>query len=201
MNPAQFWALEMQNQQNQQAQQQQNQENIMKGLMDLAGAYMEQENMKSSVKAGDNLLKVLGPGIGMTEETLKQMDYGKMPLREKYAFQQGILNNYAVAAQTRNFGQSLGVRQQGLQIQQNAPFVNAGIQGAKDRASGNQTFTGGGTAPSPADVASAEPPLPPFSPGAGAAPAPTPAASMPGGAQSKEALNRWRSSQGLPPIP
>jgi hypothetical protein len=126
MTPAQFWQIEMQNQQNQQAQQQQNQENILQGLNDIAGVYMEQENMKSSVKAGDQLLKVLGPGIGMTEDMLKQMDYGKMPMRDKYAFQQGILSNYAVAAQTRNFGQSLGVRQAGQQIQQNAPYVRAG---------------------------------------------------------------------------
>ena len=125
MNPAQFWALEMQNQQNQQAQAQQNQQNIMQGLNDIAGMYMEQENMKSSVKAGDNLLKVLGPGIGMTEDMLKQMDYGKMNVRDKYAFQQGIFNNYAVAAQTRNFGQSMGLRQQGQQIQQRLPELRA----------------------------------------------------------------------------
>jgi hypothetical protein len=130
MTPAQFWQIEMQNQQNQQEQQQQNQENILQGLNDIAGVYMEQENMKSSVKAGDQLLKVLGPGIGMTEDMLKQMDYGKMPMRDKYAFQQGILSNYAVAAQTRNFGQSLGVRQAGQQIQQNAPYVRAGATNA-----------------------------------------------------------------------
>ena len=147
MNPAQFWALEMQNQQNQQAQQQQNQENIMKGLMDLAGAYMEQENMKSSVKAGDNLLKVLGPGIGMTEETLKQMDYGKMPLREKYAFQQGILNNYAVAAQTRNFGQSMGLRQQGQQLATDRMYTQEQLRREreimKQPPASNNVFTGG----------------------------------------------------------
>jgi hypothetical protein len=123
MTPAQFWQIEMQNQQGQREQQQQNQENILQGLNDIAGVYMQQENMKASVKAGDNLLKVLGPGIGMTEDMLKQMDYGKMPMREKYAFQQGILKNYAVAAQTQNFGQSLGVRQAGQQIQQAMPSL------------------------------------------------------------------------------
>jgi hypothetical protein len=141
MTPAQFWQIEMQNQQNQQAQQQQNQENILQGLNDIAGVYMEQENMKSSVKAGDNLLKVLGPGIGMTEDMLKQMDYGKMPMREKYAFQQGILKNYAVAAQTQNFGQSLGVRQAGQQIQAGMPAKRAQLNAAAQVAAGQGRMT------------------------------------------------------------
>jgi hypothetical protein len=141
MTPAQFWQIEMQNQQGQREQQQQNQENIMQGLNDIAGVYMEQENMKASVKAGDNLLKVLGPGIGMTEDMLKQMDYGKMPMREKYAFQQGILKNYAVAAQTQNFGQSLGVRQAGQQIQAGMPAQRAQLNAAAQVAAGQGRMT------------------------------------------------------------
>jgi hypothetical protein len=140
MTPAQFWQIEMQNQQNQQEQQQQQQENILQGLNDIAGVYMEQENMKSSVKAGDQLLKVLGPGIGMTEDMLKQMDYGKMPMREKYAFQQGILSNYAVAAQTRNFGQSLGVRQAGQQLDRDRPFIDASLKNLGNTAAGRGTY-------------------------------------------------------------
>ena len=179
----------MQNQQNQQEQQQQNQENILQGLNDIAGVYMEQENMKSSVKAGDQLLKVLGPGIGMTEDMLKQMDYGKMPMRDKYAFQQGILSNYAVAAQTRNFGQSLGVRQQ-------APFLDASLKNLGNTASGNVPH-GGGMAP-------VEPSLPPMSQGGPVDQAPGSTApqalGMPGGQASRDLLNRDRAKRGLPPI-
>ena len=195
MTPAQFWQIEMQNQQNQQAQQQQNQENISQGLNDIAGVYMEQENMKASVKAGDNLLKVLGPGIGMTEDMLKQMDYGKMPMREKYAFQQGILKNYAVAAQTQNFGQSLGVRQAGQQIARDRPFVDASIKNLGNTAAGNVPH-GGGMAP-------VEPALP-TGPSAPVDQAPSVAApqplGMPGGQASRDLLNRDRAKRGLPPI-
>lgn len=134
ISPAQFYELEMQNRQNQQAQQQQNQQNIMQGLNDIAGVYMEQENMKSSVKAGNNLLKVLGPGIGMTEEMLKEMDLANKPMREQYAFQQGIFGNYAVASQARNFGQT-------QQAQQGKPFLDAAITNLNNTAAGNVPFT------------------------------------------------------------
>jgi hypothetical protein len=196
MNPAQYWALEMQNRQMQQEQQQYNQQIIMQGLMDIAGAYQQNETMKSSVKSGETLLKVLGPSMGMTTDVLKEVGYNDMNTREKAMFHEGWLNNFATAAQSHNFGSGLAQRA-------GQPFVNAGLQGARDRASGNQTFTGATDAPP--SVAPVEPPLPPMSqagpvdqaPGASAPQAPA----MPGGTQSKEALNRWRRSQGLPPIP
>jgi hypothetical protein len=198
MTPAQFWQIEMQNQQGQREQQQQNQENIMQGLNDIAGVYMEQENMKASVKAGDNLLKVLGPGIGMTEDMLKQMDYGKMPMREKYAFQQGILKNYAVAAQTQNFGQSLGVRQAGQQLARDRPFIDASLKNLGNTAAGNVPFSG-----SPSQDPANTVPLPTGpsapvdqAPGATAPQVP----SMPGGQASRDLLNRDRARRGLPPI-
>jgi hypothetical protein len=90
--------------------------------------------MKSSVKAGDNLLKVLGPGIGMTEDMLKEMDYANMPMRDKYAFQQGVLGNYAVASQARNFGQT-------QQARQDKPFLDAAITNLNNTAAGNVPFT------------------------------------------------------------
>jgi hypothetical protein len=53
MNPAQFWALEMQNQQNQQEQQRYNQKMIMDGLTQLGGAFGDIADEKAMSGAMD----------------------------------------------------------------------------------------------------------------------------------------------------
>ena len=63
MNPAQFWALEMQNQQNQQAQQQQNMKNVMGGLQQLAGAYSENKQLEAKASSYDDIGKILGTAM------------------------------------------------------------------------------------------------------------------------------------------
>jgi hypothetical protein len=172
------------------------------GLLDtFIGAYAKKEQDKADSKIYGNLMKIVAPAFGKDGDSLLEQWNSLESDSDRASFGSSLLGSLGTISNMYMAKGRMGIQQQGQQIQQNAPFVNAGIQGAKDRASGNKTFTGGGTAPSPADVASTEPPLPPFSPGAGAAPAPTPAASMPGGAQSKEALNRWLRSQGRPEIP
>lgn len=56
MNPAQFWALEMQNQQNQQAQQMANQKLVLDGLSQLGGALQEQGQAKRGFEANFDFL-------------------------------------------------------------------------------------------------------------------------------------------------
>lgn len=80
MNPAQFWALEMQNQQNQQAQQQQNQKMIFDGLMQLGGAIGQQQDMKDKFMGTYNFLQeknLVSPELDETVQGfVKRGDYG-----------------------------------------------------------------------------------------------------------------------------
>jgi hypothetical protein len=116
MTPAQFWAIEQQNQQNQRENMQQMTENVFAAMSQLAGAYNEQENMKATVKSGEKLLEVLGPSFGMTADKLKEFDYSNMNMREKAMFHQGWQSNFGTASQGYNFGQRLGVQQQGQRL-------------------------------------------------------------------------------------
>lgn len=80
MNPAQFWALEMQNQQNQQAQQQQNQKMVFDGLMQLGGAIGQQQDMKDKFMGTYNFLQeknLVSPELDETVQGfVKRGDYG-----------------------------------------------------------------------------------------------------------------------------
>ena len=79
MNPAQFWALEMQNQQNQQAQQQQNQKMIFDGLMQLGGAIGQQQDAKQKFMGTYNFLQeknLVSPDLDETiQGFVKKGDY------------------------------------------------------------------------------------------------------------------------------
>jgi hypothetical protein len=131
--------LQMAEAQNEQAMQQQNQQMIMNGLMQLGGAFMEHENMKSSVKSGEKLLDVMGPSFGMTSEKLKQFDYGKMGLRDKFMFHQGWLGNVGTLSQAHNFGignqtrrdqQALTARGQNITVNMPAARAQTAAQAA-----------------------------------------------------------------------
>jgi hypothetical protein len=134
MTPAQFWQIEMQNQQNQQAQQQQNQQNIMSGIMGIADAYTESQQMKSDGKIYGDLLKFAAPLIGDTKgELLKR--YNESEDREKVSMGRALFGGgmFATMSQAHNFGNRLGV-------QQDQPFVNQGLQNARNLGAGNVTY-------------------------------------------------------------
>lgn len=83
MNPAQFWALEMQNQQNQQAQQQQNQKMIFDGLMQLGGALkgiQDEKDMLGAMDTGVGLMADLGAIEPDTRDMFMNADKKKKPL-------------------------------------------------------------------------------------------------------------------------
>jgi hypothetical protein len=133
MTPAQFWALEQNNQQNRQENQQQQMNQVFSAMGQLAGAYNDQENMKATVKSGEKLLDVMGPSFGMTADKLKEFDYSNMSMREKAMFHQGWQGNFATMSQAHNFGNRLGV-------QQDQPFVNQGLQNARNLGAGNVPY-------------------------------------------------------------
>jgi hypothetical protein len=148
MTPAQFWAIEMQNQQNQQAQQQQNQQNIMSGIMGIADAYTENQQMKSDGKIYGDLLKFAAPLIGDTKgELLKR--YNESEDREKVSMGRALFGGgmFATMSQAHNFGNRLGVQQdqQALtarqqQITAAAPATRAVATAAGRVASGQGTI-------------------------------------------------------------
>lgn len=83
MNPAQFWALEMQNQQNQQAQQRQNQKMIFDGLMQLGGALkgiQDENTMLSAMDKGVGLMTDLGAIDPDTRDKFMNSDKKQKPL-------------------------------------------------------------------------------------------------------------------------
>jgi len=184
MTPAQFYALEQNNQQNRQQFMQGQMNNVFSAMSQLAGAYNDQENMKATVKSGEKLLEVLGPSFGMTSDKLKEFDYSNMNMREKAMFHQGWQGNFATMSQGYNFGRNLDQRA-------GQPFVAADLQNRRNIAGGNEAII-----PTPNDVASTEPPLPDLDP----APAPTPRP-IPGGRASWDARNRDRVKAGLDPLP
>jgi hypothetical protein len=185
-------------------------DDIGSALVSVAGAFGDAGEL---AQQGDSAYEALGaigemyPGMKSTHGAL-----GKLDPRTRRMASMSILDNLGAVSQ-------MGIAGMNNQTRTNAPFINAGLDNAADIAAGNKTFTGGGSSGN-IDRSGMKPVEPPFTmdgatppdenaplpPNAGApnvAPsaAPTPAQTMPGGAQSKEAYNRWLRSQGLPPIP
>jgi hypothetical protein len=186
-------------------------DDIGSALVSVAGAFGEAGEL---AQQGDSAYEALGaigemyPGMKSTYSAL-----GKMDKQTRRMASMNILGNLGAVSQ-------MGIAGMNNQTRTNAPFINAGLDNAADVAAGNRTFTGGGGGGGNIDRGGMKPVEPPFTmdgatppdenaplpPNAGApnvapSPAPTPAQTMPGGAQSKEAYNRWLRSQGLPPIP
>jgi hypothetical protein len=72
MTPAQFYALEQQNQQNRQEFMQGQMENVFGALTDLAGQYAQKEGMKRAGKAYKQTLPMFASALGMGDDQLKQ---------------------------------------------------------------------------------------------------------------------------------
>ena len=168
-------------------------------LASIGGIYGEIEGQKAKGRAFKDVFKVVSPSLGISMEQLEAVSGGKLKNdRDWYQASEMLMPMMPSLINAQLVTGKLGVQQQ-------QPFVNAGLKNAANIAGGNATYT------PPAGMSPVEPPLPTKDPAAadaplpavtGApAPAPTPAQTMPGGSQSKEAYNRWLRSQGLPPIP
>jgi hypothetical protein len=73
MTPAQFWAIEMQNQQNQQAQQQQQMNQVFEAAGALAGQYAENKALDAKGAAYGDFLKSHGEQLGFQGEYLENL--------------------------------------------------------------------------------------------------------------------------------
>ena len=142
MTPAQFWALEQQNQGNRQEFMQGQQKNLMKSVGQFINAYAKKEQDKSDAKIYGSLMKVIAPAFGDDGNGILQTfnsfekDSEKADFGRTIAGSLGVIGN--MYAQTNRFG----LQQQGQQIQQNAPFTNAGIRNATTRAEEGDVFDG-----------------------------------------------------------
>jgi hypothetical protein len=134
MTPAQFYALEQNNQQNRQEFMQGQQQQLMQGLGQLAGAYAENKQMKNDAKIYGELLKFAGPAIGDTKGDLLA-SYKQMGEREQANFGRTLFGGglFPTMAQSYNFGRNAGIRE-------NAPFVGAGLKNAADLGAGRGTY-------------------------------------------------------------
>ena len=172
--------------------------NIGGALASIGGMYAENKGLEAKAKGYDQVGKILGdsmfknnPAVGTYLSELRTM---KNPMERISGYETlfglaGSMSN-AMMAQGR-FG-----------LQQQAPYVEAGLKNQQNIASGNVPH--GGAAPqSPAGMAPVEPPLPVADenlPPVGGTPAMAPSTSVPGGQASIDAINRDRQRRGLPPI-
>jgi hypothetical protein len=135
MTPAQFYALEQNNQQNRQQFMQGQMNNVMSGLAGLAQTYSDNKAMEAKAKSYDKVGEILGSsmfsGNSVAMNALGELKKSKDP-REKVMGYEALLS---FAGPYSNFMNAQGR----MGIQQNAPILNAGLQGAARVAGGEGT--------------------------------------------------------------
>jgi hypothetical protein len=144
MTPAQFYALEQQNQQNRQEFMQGQQQQLMQGLGQLAGAYAENKQMKNDAKIYGELLKFAGPAIGDTKGELLA-NYKQMDEREQANFGRTLFGGglFPTMSQSYNFGRNAGIRENAQAA--NSPQVRALVGNQQDVINEGGSSIGGAT--------------------------------------------------------
>jgi hypothetical protein len=118
-------------------------ENIGGALQAIGGMYGEIESQKAKGRAFKDVFKVVSPSLGMSMEQLESVAGGKLKNDRDWFKASEMLMPMMPALINSQLGQ------QRIGVQQNAPILNAGLQGAARVAGGE------GTVPLPE-----EPPLP-----------------------------------------
>jgi hypothetical protein len=157
-------------------------------LAGIGQMYGEIEGRKAKGRAFKDVFKVVSPSMGISMEQLEAVSGGKLKNdMDWYNVSETISPLMPSMINAQLVGNKLGVQQQ-------QPFVNAGLKNAANIAGGNATYT------PPAGMAPVEPPLPTGGPApVDVAPAPV-ASGIPGGQASIDAINADRKRRGLPPI-
>ena len=108
-------------------------------LMGLAGSlasgYMKKKEMESAVKSGDQMLNMFGDQLGITEDKLKQFNYGEMSLDDKYAFHQNLWGNLGALSNIRIANRNAGIRA-------SAPIIGQNIKDTNTLAEEGPSFDG-----------------------------------------------------------
>ena len=167
-------------------------QNIGNALQTIGGMYGEVEARKAKGRAFKDVFKVVAPSAGIDMKQLEQLTGGSLKNDMDWANASETISPLLPSLINARLVQgNMGIKQQGQQIQQNAPYVAADIKNRQNVAGGNVPH-GGGRAP-------VEPPLPAYSPApVDQAPAPSanPASSIPGGDESMRRYNDWKSKRG-----
>ena len=130
---------------------------IGSAIDNLVGGYMQNEQKKAQGKAFKNAFNVIAPSLGMDEATLKSLT-GELKSPKDWAdFGQTVAPFIPSMVNATLASGRMG-------IQQNQPYVNAGIQNSRDLASGKGTWQPSGTSPVEPTLPVADENLPPLDP-------------------------------------
>jgi hypothetical protein len=116
-------------------------------LESIVGAYAQKEQDKSDSKIYGNLMKIVAPAFGKNGDAILEQYNSLESDRERAQFGGTLFSSLGQISNMFMANRNAGIRE-------NAPFVNAGLDNARDLAGGKGTFIPGG-APAPV-----EPPLP-----------------------------------------
>jgi hypothetical protein len=173
-------------------------QNIGNALSDIADRYTERKELEAKASSYDDIGRIIGTAMFSENPdamgALGNLQKEKDPRKKVMGYEQlfslvGPMSN-AMMARGR------------LGVQQNQPFVNAGLDNAANIAGGNLTVTPGSPMPAGANDPANTVPLPVADtplPAVKGAPGQT--RSVPGGRASWDARNRDRQKQGLQPLP
>ena len=162
-------------------------DDIGSALVGLAGAYGQMQGTKAKGKNFKKFMGMAGETFGFDENQLSAFtdmeDYDAGLMLDNFG-------SWMPAMANAQLGRSR------LGVQQNQPFVNAGLDDMANTAAGNQTITPGANDPAnTVPLPEADTPLPAVQGAPGASP------SVPGGRASWDARNRDRVKRGLQPLP
>jgi hypothetical protein len=207
MTPAQFYAIESQNQQNKMQRMDDLANQVGSGAGRLAsaavgfatggpagaamamanggeggmlgsiiGSYAQKEQDKSDSKIYGNLMKIVAPAFGKDGDSMLEQWNSLESDRDRAQFGGTLFSSLGQISNMYMANRNAGIREQGQQIQQDRPFLDASLKNQRDLSAGQGTY---GT---PRGQMPVEP------------------TSIPGGQASLDAINADRKRRGLPPI-
>ena len=167
------------------------QEQIFSALGQLAGVFQEQETMKASVKSGEQMLKMFGGQLGIDSKILSSPEYKSMGMRGQAALHGNLWGSLGAISNMRMANARFGLQQQ-------APYVEAGLKNQQNIAGGNVPHGSMGVPRPPKGISNVEPDLPVDDEDLPAVTTPAAVAPMPipGGDESMRKYNEWKSKRG-----
>jgi hypothetical protein len=141
MNPEQYWNLEMQNRQMQQEQQRYNQALLMQGISDMAGTYAENKAKKAKGSAYKKAFDVVGPSLGMDEDTLKQFSGQFKNDNDWYEFGETMFPSLGMVSNLRMANRNAGIRENQQALSARMPGLRNAATAQAQMASGQGRVT------------------------------------------------------------
>jgi len=105
-------------------------------------AYKQKEQDKSDARIYGNLLKVIAPAFGQNGDAILQEYNANKNDRDKANYGRTMLGSLGAISNMMMAQRNAGIREQGQQIQQNAPIRRAQVNAASQVAAGGGTYAG-----------------------------------------------------------